>query len=274
MRRVGRAEFDRRLAGTGRAGRSTCHDPDKGGVMVSATGAVPRRAGPWGIGSAAWILALAALVLAGFWKTYFSRLSLADLVTHLHAGLMLAWMAMLLVQPWLVRTRRMSLHRQVGQFSYGVMPGVLVTALWLSQLRMAAAPPEMFGLQAMLLYLGTAASVMLALFWGLAIRHRRDSALHARYMVATALVMIDPAMARLVLALLPEGVRINPSWVGYALTFAVLGLLMWCERGAPRGRGVFRFVTLVFVVNFVLMHVVPGTQPWQAFARWWGGLAG
>nr|WP_298132080.1 hypothetical protein [uncultured Pseudoxanthomonas sp.] len=243
-------------------------------MVVSATGAAVRRPGLWGIGSMVWIGALALLVLAGFWKTYFSRLALAEALTHLHAGLMLAWVAMLLVQPWLIRTQRLALHRRVGRLSYGVMPGVLVTALWLSQVRMAAAPPEMFGLQAMLLYLGMAASLMLALFWGLAIRHRRDPALHARYMVATALVMIDPAMARLMLALLPEGIRFNPSWGGYALTFAVLALLMWFERGAPRGRGVFRFVTLVFVVNFVLMHVVPGTQPWQAFARGWGGLGG
>ena len=116
-------------------------------MAVSATGAVPRRPGPWGIGSGAWMWGLVALVGVGFWKTYFSRLGLADAVTHLHAGLMLAWMAMLLVQPWLIRTRRMALHRQIGQFSYGVMPGVLLTALWLSQLRIAAAPPEMFGLQ-------------------------------------------------------------------------------------------------------------------------------
>jgi len=243
-------------------------------MAVSATGAVPRRPGLWGLGSGVWMWSLVALAAAGFGKTYFRRLGLADAVTHLHAGLMLAWMAMLLVQPWLVRTRRMALHRQVGQLSYGVMPGILVTALWLSQVRMAAAPPEMFGLQAMLLYLGMAASLMLAVFWGLAIRHRRDPALHARYMVATALVMIDPAMARLMLALLPEGILFNPSWAGYAATFAVLAVLMWCERGAARGRGVFRFVTLVFVVNFVLMHVVPGTQPWQAFARGWGGLGG
>ena len=243
-------------------------------MAVSATEAGPRRPGLWGIGSGAWMWGLALLVLAGFWRTYFSRLGLADVVTHLHAVLMVAWVAMLLVQPWLVRTRRMALHRQVGQLSYGVMPGVLLTALWLSQLRMAAAPPQMFGLQSTLLYLGTAASLMLALFWGLAIRHRRDPALHARYMVATALVMIDPAMARLMLAVLPEGARFNPSWGGYALTFAVLALLMWFERAAPRGRSVFRFVTLVFIVNFVLMHVVPGTQGWQAFARWWGGLGG
>ena len=98
-------------------------------MAVSATGAVPRRPGPWGIGSGAWMWGLVALVGVGFWKTYFSRLGLADAVTHLHAGLMLAWMAMLLVQPWLIRTRRMALHRRIGQFSYGVMPGVLLTAL-------------------------------------------------------------------------------------------------------------------------------------------------
>lgn len=242
-------------------------------MAVTMNGAAARRPGLWGVGSVVWIWALVALVLAGFWKTYFSRLGLADLVTHLHAVFMGAWMVMLIVQPWLVRTRRMALHRQVGQISYGLMPGVLLSALWLSQLRMAAAPPQMFGLQSMLLYLGMAATVMMAVFWGLAIRHRRDPALHARYMVGTALVLIDPAMARLMLALLPEGARFNPSWGGYGLTFAILALLMWSERNATHGRGVFRFITAVLAVNFVLMHVVPGTQPWQEFARWWGALA-
>lgn len=243
-------------------------------MEVSATGAMPRRSGPWGIGSGVWMWGLVALVGVGFWKTYFSRLGLADAVTHLHAGLMLAWMAMLLLQPWLIRTRRTALHRQIGQLSYAVMPGVLLTALWLSHLRIAAAPPAMFGLHSMLLYLGTAASVMLALFWGLAIAHRRDSALHARYMVATALVMIDPATARLMLALMPEGARFNPSWGGYALTFAILAALIVFDRAASRGRGVFRFVAAVFALNFVLMHVVPHTAAWQAYARWWAGLGG
>ena len=46
-------------------------------MAVSATGAVPRRPGPWGIGSGAWMWGLVALVGVGFWKTYFSRLGLA-----------------------------------------------------------------------------------------------------------------------------------------------------------------------------------------------------
>lgn len=243
-------------------------------MAVSATGATTRRPGLWGVGSIVWVWALAVLVLAGFWKTYFSRLGLADAVTHLHAAFMVAWIGMLLVQPWLVRTQRMALHRQVGQFSYGLVPGVALTALWLSHLRMAASPPEMFGLQSMLLYLGTAATLILTAFWLQAIRHRRDPARHARWMIGTALVLIDPAAARMALALLPEGARFNPSWAGYGLTFAFLAVLVWRDRDASRGREVFRWITVVFALNFVLMHVVPSTTAWQQFARWWGGLPG
>ena len=53
-----------------------------------------------------------------------------------------------------------------------------------------------------------------------------------------ALVMIDPAMARLMLALLPEGIPFNPSWAGYAATFAVLAVLgywRWEWQQAPNG---------------------------------------
>lgn len=241
-------------------------------MVVSASGAVVRRPGLWGTGSVVWVWALVALVLAGFWKSYFSRLGMATAVMHLHAVFMGAWMLMLMVQPWLVRTRRMALHRQVGQFSYGLVPGVVVSALWLSHVRMAAVSPEMFGLQAFLLYLGLAATMILTLCWGLAIRYRRDAALHARYMVGTALVLVDPAMARLLLAILPEGVQFNPSWGGYAVTFAILAVLVWRDRAAPRGRGVFRIIAAMFALNFVLMHVVPRTQAWLDFARWWGGL--
>ena len=93
-------------------------------------------------------------------------------------------------------------------------------------------------------------------------------------MAATALVMIDPAAARLMLALLRDGARFNPSWGGYALTFAILAVLIVFDRAAPRGRGVFRFVAAVFALNFVLMHVVPGTQAWQSFAHGWAALGG
>lgn len=238
-------------------------------MVVRSEAAAVRRPGLWGTGSAIWIAALLALALAGFWSSYVSRLDTAGAVTHLHAGLMLAWFAMLFVQPWLVRTRRLDLHRRIGRLSYGLVPAIVATCLWLSQLRMSAATPQTFGFQSFILYLGVAASAMFLLFWGLAIRHRREPGLHARYMAGTALVLIDPALARLLLLMQVPGPLLQ--WISYGLVFAILGVLLWRGRGWP-GQRAFVVVGAVFALNLALLFVVPRAEAWQAFARFWGGL--
>ena len=240
-------------------------------MAVSSNAGAMRRPGLWGTGSAMWIWALLALAVVGFWPSYVRRFGEADAVTHLHAALMLSWFGMLFAQPWLVRTRRMALHRQLGKFSYVLVPMIVITCLWLSRIRMGAATPQSFGMQTVILYLGIAASAILLLSWSLAVLHRRDSALHARYMVGTALVLIDPALARLLIATMPS---LGPlvAWVSYGVLFAILGVLIWRDRGR-HGQRAFVVLAAVFALNFVLINVVPRTAAWQDFARWWGGLA-
>lgn len=239
-------------------------------MAVTSNAGAMRRPGLWGTGSTVWIWALLALAVAGFWPSYVRRFGQADAVTHLHAALMLSWFAMLFVQPWLVRTRRMALHRQIGRLSYGLVPLLLVTCLWLSRIRMGAATPEGVGFQSFILYLAVAASAIFLLSWALAIVHRRDTALHARYMVGTALTLIDPALARLLATTMPS---LGPmiTWVSYGVLFVILGVLVWRDRGR-HGQRAFVVLTAVFVLNFVLINVVPRTAAWQDFARWWGAL--
>lgn len=238
-------------------------------AVISNTGAV-RRPGLWGTGSTIWIWALLALALAGFWPSYVRRFGEADAVTHLHAALMLSWFAMLFMQPWLVRTRRLALHRQVGKLSYLLVPALLFTCLWLSRIRMGNATPQSFGFQGFILYLAMAASTIFLISWALAIVNRRDSALHARYMVGTSLTLIDPALARLLAALKPD---LGPAipLVSFGLLFLILGMLIWRDR-ARHGQRAFVVLTVLFAVEFALMQVVPRSEGWQAFARWWGGL--
>jgi len=240
-------------------------------MAVSSNAGAMRRPGLWGTGSAVWIWALLALAVVGFWPSYVRRFGEADAVTHLHAALMLSWFGMLFAQPWLVRTRRMALHRQIGKFSYALVPMIVITCLWLSRIRMSEATPQSFGMQTVILYLGIAASAILLLSWSLAIVHRRDSALHARYMVGTALVLIDPALARLLIATMPS---LGPlvAWVSYGVLFGILGVLIWRDRGR-HGQRAFVVLTAVFALNFVLINVMPRSAAWQDFARWWGGVA-
>jgi len=240
-------------------------------MAVTSNAGAMRRPGLWGTGSAMWICVLLALTVAGFWPSYVRRFGEADAVTHLHAALMLLWFGMLFAQPWLVRTRRMALHRTLGKASYVLVPMIVVTCLWLSRIRMGTATPQSLPMQSFILYLGIAASAILLLTWSLAIVHRRDSALHARYMVGTALVLIDPALARLLIATVPS---LGPliTWVSYGVLFLILGLLVWRDRG-HHGQRAFVVLTAVFALNFVLINLVPRTAAWQEFARWWGGLA-
>jgi len=239
-------------------------------MAVSSNAGTMRRPGLWGTGSAVWIWALLALAVVGFWPSYVRRFGEADAVTHLHAALMLSWFGMLFAQPWLVRTRRMALHRKVGKASYVLVPMIVFTCLWLSRIRMGAATPQSFGIQSFVLYLGIAASAILLLSWSLAIVHRRDTALHARYMVGTALTLIDPALARLLIATMP-GLGPLVPWVSYGVLFLILGVLVWRDRGR-HGQRAFVVLTAVFVLNFVLINLVPRTAAWHDFARWWGGL--
>jgi hypothetical protein len=239
-------------------------------MAVPVEGAAPRRPGLWGTGTPVWIAALLALALAGFWKSYVSRVAAADAITHLHAGLMLAWFAMLFAQPVLVRTRRLALHRQVGRLSYVLVPAIVLTCVLLSRMRMAAVAPQGFGMQCVFLYLGLSAAAMFLLFWGLAIAYRRDAALHARYMVGTALVMIDPALARIVGGLAPQ-LGIGVLWISYGVVFTILGLLIYRDRGR-HGQRAFVLQLALFATNFVMIHLVPGSAGWQAFARAWGAL--
>lgn len=238
-------------------------------AVISGTGAT-RRAGLWGTGSTIWIWALLALAVAGFWPSYVRRFGEADAVTHLHAALMMSWFAMLFAQPWLVRTRRIALHRQVGKLSYVLVPLLLVTCVSLSRIRMGNATPQSLGFQSFILYLALAASTIFLVSWALAIYHRRDTALHARYMVGTSLTLIDPALARLLAAMKPE---LGPTipLVSFGLLFAILAVLMWRDRGR-HGQRAFVVLTVLFAIEFALMQVLPRSEGWLAFARWWGGL--
>lgn len=55
-----------------------------------------------------WFILLALILIAGFWNSYFSRLGeVAHVTHHFHAVAMLAWMALLILQSWLIRNRKL-----------------------------------------------------------------------------------------------------------------------------------------------------------------------
>ena len=224
------------------------------------------RSGPY-------LAAFLALAGVAFWPTYLSLgLDGSSFYTHFHAFTATAWMVMLIVQPLAIRTRRLEWHRMLGRASFVLAPLVLVSMVLLAHNRLRLATPDAYPLQTYILYLQVSLAFVFALSYALAIATRRRSYLHARFMICTAVTLIDPVVIRLMFWAAPTPTW-NYQWFTFGLTDAVLVMLIWLERNGRAGRRVFPAMLAVFVLAQLPALLLLTNHPiWQSFARWFLGL--
>ena len=213
-----------------------------------------------------------ALALLAFWPTYLSQVRASGSHTHLHAASAAAWMLLLVLQSWAIGARRVALHKLFGKLSYLLAPLVLVSILLLGHERIRGIEGEAYALQTYILYLQLSLAVLFGLSYGLAIWTRRSVALHSRFMVCTALTLVDPVVIRLLFWIDPTPVW-NYQWLTFGLTDLVLVALIWAERSNRAGRRVFPSMLMLFVLAQApaLLGLTNGSL-WQGFARWFAGL--
>lgn len=145
-----------------------------------------------------WFAALFVLSILGFWPSYFSPTATrATFGQHFHAVAMLIWVAMLIMQPWLIRTRRRNVHRLIGRASLFLAPVLVFSALVAVEDNLARQPQPYPPIALSFFWLGLASALLFAVLYTLAIIKRREMQLHARYMAATGLVFIVPGLGRL-----------------------------------------------------------------------------
>ncbi|MGH8572078.1 MAG: hypothetical protein ACREX8_05825 [Gammaproteobacteria bacterium] len=213
-----------------------------------------------------------ALALVAFWPTYLSRPGASNSYTHLHAATAALWMLLLVAQSWAIGSRRVALHRLYGKGSYVLAPVLLVSILLLAHDRIRGVGGEAYAIQTYILYLQLSLAALFALSYGLAIWNRRSVALHSRFMVCTALTLVDPVVIRLMFWADPTP-EWNYQWLTFGLTDLVLLVLIWLERNNRAGRGVFPAMLAIFVLAQLpaLLGLTEGPL-WQGFARWYAAL--
>lgn len=223
------------------------------------------RSGPWFAG-------FLLLALVAFWPTYLSRIGASTAYTHLHAVTATLWMMMLVAQPAAIRARRLDLHRSLGKISFGLVPLIVLSVLLLAHSRLSGLTGPAFAGQSYVLYLQVSLVALFTLCYVGAMVYRRNRAVHARFMVCTALTLVDPVVVRFML-----WVDSPPSWNYQLFTFGLTDVLLvglvWLDRGSRRGRWVFLAMLPVFVVSQLpALLGLTASAPWQAFARWFAGL--
>jgi len=173
------------------------------------------------------LLLLIPLTFLGFYKTYFVQFpnfeENINTFIHFHAFIASIWILLLIVQPLLIINGKNKLHRKIGKLSYIVFP-ILILSFVPQMIRIINSDVPQ------ILFFPLADSVLLILFYSLAMYHRRNVSKHMRYIIGTATVFLGPTIGRIGPHILdwPEQVTQN---VQYGIIYLILiGLIFYDKR--------------------------------------------
>lgn len=210
----------------------------------------------------------------GFYKHYISQFpNFIDKtnIIHIHGALWMSWLVLLVVQPSLINTGRIHLHRTIGKVSYVLGPA-LILFLFLagkeSYWRIIGNATEYEALK--FIVLDSRGLFSFTAFWTLAMLYRKAPASHMRYMIATGILAIGPGVGR--------GL-VNTFNLDFDSVFkildlvniAIVGYLLGNDLYKRRNYRPFLVVSIVFLFGALLWQI-RNSDVWQSFAKGYASL--
>ena len=218
--------------------------------------------------------AMALLVaLIGFYPSYFSRLTQADAAHHFHGITATGWMVMLIVQSWLMHQRQLHLHRALGKTSLVLVPLFVVSGLMVVHVLLSATHSFAIAFGPRLAFLDFTTLAYFVATYGLALHYRRNVQLHARLMASTVVLVLPPALSRLIANYVPVINSFEAAvHVSYWLTELVAAALILDDRRSGRIRAPYVSLLGILVVQQLGFLLLPSAAWWTRFSAWFGAL--
>ena len=213
-------------------------------------------------------IGLAVFIVLGFLQ--FALRGFVDPVAapfwvHLHGVAMLAWLALLIVQPTLVSRDNLALHRKLGWA--GAALAILITCLGIftgiASLVLNRFPP--FFTPPYFLALTTVESLVFGLMVWAAVRRRYTTAWHRRLMIGATIVILEPALGRI----LPMPLMIGWSDIPIGLIqLAVVGIIaVYDRRTLGRVHPATKVIAAIVIAVRITIYVLAMTSPVIALAE-------
>jgi len=190
-----------------------------------------------------YVLACIAVIVAGFWPSYFSIWGEAPWQFHAHGVAASIWVLMVLAQSWTIHKEQLPIHRAVGKSSLILFPfligglAAIIDVTGKGYVSGEGVTRQMFGGQ-FLIGLALAIAAYVVLYYR-ALKYRRKVWVHSGYMLATPLILFESPFSRLMGGFVPgltirgpqDFDRIVPSieWA-MALELVIIAVLWWRFR--------------------------------------------
>lgn len=184
----------------------------------------------------------------------------------LHAITTGLWCLLLPAQAYLIRTHRFDAHRALGRTSFVLAPLVVLSILWISHdvlrfFEISQGSLYILAIRAFLI-------VYFAGFYCLAISQRHRPDVHARWMICSALILLDPMLSRISAFVHPVSFTTGfHQWVSFGVMDTLVALLaIYDWRGARKD--VFLPALALMIVGQVLALTLWDTEAWRVIAQW------
>lgn len=179
-------------------------------------------------------IGLALFILIGFvqWSLRgYVSLRTTPWWVHVHGAFMVSWLGIFATQNILAERGAFHFHRQLGWAAMGVVAGIVIfgIAAGLQALALHRTPP--FFSNAYFLALTNLGIVIFAgtVAWAVSLRH--DTQWHRRLMFGATILLMEPALGRLLpMPLLGDA----GEWLVLAIQLATIGILAWHDLSVLR----------------------------------------
>lgn len=223
--------------------------------------------------NAHWFLALALVaIVAGFWPSFFRPLGTGDFAHSLHGVTATLWVLALIVQSLLIRRGLVAWHRRVAVGALLLLPLLVGSALQMVAVMFANPDMPPF-LPPLLAFIDLPSVAFMIALVALALANVRKPAAHKRFMAATVLLGMPPALTRLYARVLAPSVDFMQALHGSFLTVElVLIALIVSDWRAGERRLAYPLSLAFFAVVHASMGPVSGSAAWRSAMDWYVGL--
>jgi hypothetical protein len=218
------------------------------------------------------VVALSAVIVAGFARTYYLKFLFdvppLTLAAHLHGLLATLWLVLHYTQAKLVAAHRVDIHMRLGILTACVGYASAVQALHLAIVGVGAghAPAGRDPLQFLSVPIGTTFAFVSFLTAALLMRRKREW--HKRLMFLATLALIVPAVGRVdTLVMMPLG--LPRAIIAIPITIAFVAWAWWNDkRKLGRVHPAYIYGGIALIVSVPLRRLIGFADWWRPIAEW------
>jgi hypothetical protein len=198
---------------------------------------------------------------------YFPQFHEFSWIHHIHGALMVSWVVMLIIQPYLILKKKYKTHRLIGKISYFTAPLVIISMILITKLnylKMVGVMP--FKDVAAWQSLNIITPLNFLLFYSLAIMHRKDVFKHKRYMIGTVFTIFGAISSRLLIIIFGPSIAFNAFFISEYFGLSIIALLLLNDILKKVNPIPYTIIAAGLCINVMSIHA-RNTEVWQSVVR-------